>query len=96
MGRKRWPRAICRIEDAAFTHVYALAGRLVAALFLSPAASIGQLEEFEAARRRYDDDRLRVAPVKLYIDDVIGHHTAALFEPYADEPATRGGTFYDP
>jgi hypothetical protein len=37
-----------------------------------------------------------VAPVKLYIDDVIGHHTAALFEPYADEPATRGGTFYDP
>jgi predicted amidohydrolase YtcJ len=74
----------------------ALACRLVAALFHSPAASIGQLAEFEAARRRYDDDRLRVAPVKLYIDDVIGHHTAALFEPYADEPATRGGTFYDP
>ena len=41
----------------------ALACRLVAALFHSPAASIGQLEEFEAARRRYDDDRLRVAPV---------------------------------
>ncbi len=23
-------------------------------------------------------------------------HTAALSEPYADEPGTRGGTFYDP
>ncbi len=74
----------------------ALACRLVAALFHAPAARIGQLKEFETARCRYDDDRLRVAPVKLYIDDVIGHHTAALFEPYADEPATSGGTFYDP
>jgi predicted amidohydrolase YtcJ len=37
-----------------------------------------------------------VAPVKLYIDDLMEQHTAALFEPYADQPATRGGTFYDP
>ena len=37
-----------------------------------------------------------MAPVKLYIDDLIGQRTAALFEPYADQPATRGGTFYDP
>ena len=73
-----------------------LACRLIVALFHPPGASLDSLEEFEAARRRYDDDRLRVAPVKLYIDDLMEHHTAALFEPYADEPATRGGTFYDP
>ena len=73
-----------------------LACRLIAALFHAPGASLDSLEEFEAARRRYDDDRLRVAPVKLYIDDLIEQHTAALFEPYADEPTTRGGTFYDP
>ena len=73
-----------------------LACRLIAALFHPPGADPGLLEEFEAARGRYDDDRLRVAPVKLYIDDVMEQHTAALFEPYADEPGTRGGTFYDP
>ena len=74
----------------------ALACRLIAALFLAPGASLDSLAAFEAARRRYDDDRLRVAPVKLYIDDLIEQHTAALFEPYTDEPATRGGTFYEP
>ena len=74
----------------------ALACRLIAALFHPPGADLDLLEEFEAARGRYDDDRLRVAPVKLYIDDVMEQHTAALFEPYADEPGTRGGTFYDP
>jgi len=73
-----------------------LACRLIAALFLPPGADLGLLGEFEAARRRYDDDRLRVAPVKLYADDVMEQHTAALFEPYADMPGTRGRTFYDP
>jgi predicted amidohydrolase YtcJ len=73
-----------------------LASRLIAALFLPPGGSMDCLEAFEEAMRRYDDDRLRVGPVKLYIDDLIELHTAALFEPYADEPATCGGTFYDP
>jgi predicted amidohydrolase YtcJ len=73
-----------------------LACRLIAALFLSPAADLGVLEDFEAACRRYDDDQLRVGPVKLYIDDVMEQHTAALLEPYADVPATRGGTYYEP
>jgi predicted amidohydrolase YtcJ len=72
-----------------------LSGRLIAALFHSPAAGSDELDAFVAARRRYDDDRLRVAPVKLYIDDVMEQHTAALFVPYADEPDTSGGTFYD-
>ena len=62
-------------------------------VFLFDGRQLDSLAEFEAARRRYDDTRLRVAPVKLYIDDSIDLHTAALFEPYADEPTTRGGTF---
>ncbi len=73
-----------------------LAGRLIVALFLAPGASLDALDDFADARRRYDDDQLRVGPVKLYIDDVMEQHTAALFEPYADEPAASGGTFYDP
>jgi predicted amidohydrolase YtcJ len=74
----------------------ALASRLIAALFHPPGASLDALPGFEAARRRFADDRLRVGPVKLYIDDSIDLHTAALFEPYADRPAARGGTFYEP
>jgi len=73
-----------------------LACRLIAALFHPPGADLTLLEEFEVARRSYDDDRLRVAPVKLYADDVMEQHTAALFQPYADMPATRGVTFYEP
>ena len=37
---------------------------------------------------RLRDDRLRVAPIKLYIDDVIEPHTAAMLAPYANRPDT--------
>ena len=43
-----------------------------------------------AMRERYDDDRLRVGPIKLYIDDVIEPWTAAMLEPYANRPGERG------
>ncbi len=35
-------------------------------------------------------------PLKLYIDDVVEPHTAALLEPYSNEPGNSGATFYDP
>jgi predicted amidohydrolase YtcJ len=73
-----------------------LRSRLIAALFHPPGTTPAELDEFEAARRTYDDDRLRVGPVKLYVDDVIESHTAGLLEPYADDPGNRGGTFYEP
>jgi predicted amidohydrolase YtcJ len=73
-----------------------LRSRLIAALFHPPGTTASELDEFEDARRTYDDDRFRVGPVKLYIDDVIESHTAALLEPYADDPGTSGGTFYEP
>jgi predicted amidohydrolase YtcJ len=73
-----------------------LRSRLIAALFHPPGTTEAELDEFEEARRTYDDDRFRVAPVKLYIDDVIESHTAGLLEPYADDPGTSGGTFYEP
>ena len=54
--------------------------------------SEAEVREFEAARARLDDDRLRVGPIKLYIDDVIEPHTAAMLEPYANRPGERGET----
>jgi predicted amidohydrolase YtcJ len=73
-----------------------LRSRLIAALFHPRGTTAAELDEFEAAKRRFDDDRFRVGPVKLYVDDVVEPHTAALLEPYADEASTSGDTFYPP
>jgi predicted amidohydrolase YtcJ len=71
-----------------------LPARLQVALFHRRGTSEETLQMFDEARRKYNDDRLRVAAVKLYIDDVIEPHTAALLEPYADRPETRGELDY--
>jgi predicted amidohydrolase YtcJ len=73
-----------------------LPARLQVALFHRRGTSVETLEQFDQARHKYHDDWLRVAAVKLYIDDVIEPHTAALFEPYADRPGTRGQLDYAP
>ena len=70
--------------------------RVIAALFHPPGTTAEELDAFAEAKATYDDDRFRVGPIKLYIDDVIEPHTAAMLEPYANRPDTRGGTFYPP
>ncbi|MER8188459.1 amidohydrolase [Kitasatospora sp. NPDC094015] len=73
-----------------------LRSRLVAALFHPRGTTGAELDEFAAAARRHDSDRFRVGPLKLYIDDVVEPHTAALLEPYAGHHSHRGETFYPP
>lgn len=73
-----------------------LGPRLVLALFHPPTTTDADRAEFKALATTYADDRIRVGPLKLYIDDVVEPHTAALHEPYANEPTTRGRTYYDP
>jgi predicted amidohydrolase YtcJ len=73
-----------------------LRSRLVAAMFHPVSTTEADREAFEAARRRLDDDLLRVGPVKLYIDDVIEPWTAAMLEPYANRPGQRGDLFWEP
>ena len=73
-----------------------LRSRLIAAMLCLPGTDAARLDVLDDARRAFDDDRLRVAPIKLYIDDVIEPHTAAMLEPYADAPQTRGDTFWEP
>jgi hypothetical protein len=70
--------------------------RLVAAIFCEPGTTTERLDAIEDARRTYDDDWFRVSPIKLYIDDVIEPHTAAMLEPYANLPGVRGTTFWEP
>ncbi|MFD7556213.1 amidohydrolase [Streptomyces sp. NPDC059835] len=71
-----------------------LRSRIVAALFHPRGTGDADLADFEEAARRFSDDRLRVGPLKLYIDDVVEPRTAALLEPYAGCGKHRGETFY--
>ncbi len=73
-----------------------LPARLQVALFHRRGTTGETLKLFDDARQKYNDDWLRVSAVKLYIDDVIEPHTAALLEPYADRPETRGELDYPP
>jgi predicted amidohydrolase YtcJ len=73
----------------------ALRSRLIAAMLCLPGTDAGRLDALEDAKRTYADDRFRVGPIKLYIDDVIEPHTAAMLEPYANAE-TSGDTFWPP
>lgn len=73
-----------------------LPARLQVALFHRRGTPASDLIKFERATREYNDDRLRVSAIKLYIDDVIEPHTAAMLEPYTDRPDTRGELDYPP
>ncbi|MFE3941964.1 amidohydrolase [Streptomyces sp. NPDC059118] len=73
-----------------------LRSRIVAALFHPRGTTDADLDDFAAAAHRHDDDRIRVGPLKLYIDDVVEPRTAALLEPYAGCRHHRGDTFYPP
>jgi predicted amidohydrolase YtcJ len=72
-----------------------LRSRLIAAMLCLPGTSAERLDALAEAKRTYADDRFRVGPIKLYIDDVIEPHTAAMLEPYANAP-TSGDTFWPP
>ncbi|MCU7826978.1 amidohydrolase [Kitasatospora sp. DSM 101779] len=73
-----------------------LRSRLVAGLFHPRGTTAEDLAAFAAAARRHGSERFRVGPLKLYIDDVVEPHTAALLEPYAGHHSHRGETFYPP
>jgi predicted amidohydrolase YtcJ len=73
-----------------------LRSRLIAAMFHPVGTSDAERAEFERVRARFDDDRLRIGPIKLYIDDVIEPWTAAMLEPYTNRPGERGETFWQP
>ena len=41
-------------------------------------------------RTGFGDDLLRLGSVKLFADGALGPHTAAMFDPYVDDPQNRG------
>ena len=67
------------------------AGRLtIRATVFPPLASWRQVADSMKARGGPGDDWIRLAGVKGYVDGSLGSSTALFYEPYNDEPTTRG------
>jgi predicted amidohydrolase YtcJ len=54
------------------------------------------LAESKMAREKYHDEWIDTNAVKFMVDGVIESHTAALLDPYTDDPSTKGRLFWDP
>ena len=54
------------------------------------------LEAIESARKKYHDAWIDTDAVKFMVDGVIESHTAAMLDPYSDDPSLKGKLFWDP
>jgi predicted amidohydrolase YtcJ len=55
-----------------------------------------EINKLEKARERYHDEWLSAGAAKFFLDGVIESHTAAMLEPYTDDPTESGKLFWDP
>ena len=53
------------------------------------------LATIESAHKNFHDDWIDVSAVKFMLDGVVESHTAGFFEPYTDQPSTRGALSWD-
>src|SRR6267154_1005141 len=74
-----------------------LSVRLYIAYFLNPPELRPQdLEAIEHARKKFHDDWIDAEAVKFMVDGVIEPHTAAMLDPYSDDPSLKGKLFWEP
>src|SRR5437868_2882600 len=67
------------------------------AYFFDPPELTGDgIEKAEKARRTYHDDWISGGVVKTMLDGVVESHTAAMLQPYSDDPKESGKLFWDP
>src|SRR6266536_2859757 len=71
--------------------------RFYVAYFLDPPGLTPEsIALIESARRQYNDDWISGGVVKTMLDGVVEAHTAAMLEPYSDDPTLSGKLFWDP
>src|SRR5713101_4176335 len=71
--------------------------RFYIAYFLNPPNLRPQdLDAIEASRKKFHDEWIDTNAVKMMVDGVVESHTAAMLEPYSDDPSTKGRLFWDP
>ena len=74
-----------------------LSVRMYIAYFLNPPQLRPQdLKAIEQARKKFHDDWIDAGAVKFMVDGVIESHTAAMLEPYSDDPSLKGKLFWEP
>jgi predicted amidohydrolase YtcJ len=73
-----------------------LTTRLFMARFLNPPVEPDVIKILEENRKKYNDDWIDLGVVKYLLDGVIEANTAAMLEPYANAPASRGLLNFDP
>lgn len=61
-----------------------LNARVVASIYVDPAAGVRQLPQMIRFRDQFAGTRLRATSAKIFADGVIESHTSALLEPYLD------------
>ncbi len=70
--------------------------RMYIAYFLNPPELRPKdIDLIEEVRKKYTGDWLSGGVVKMMIDGVVESHTAAMLEPYTDDPSTKGKLFWD-
>jgi predicted amidohydrolase YtcJ len=74
-----------------------LSVRMYVAYFLDPPQLRPKdLDSIEAARKKFHDDWIDASAVKFMVDGVVESHTAAMLEPYSDDPSLKGKPFWEP
>jgi predicted amidohydrolase YtcJ len=70
--------------------------RLYISYFQNPPELLPKdISAIEDAKKKYSGDWLSAGAVKFMIDGVVESHTAAMLEPYSDEPSLKGKLFWD-
>src|SRR5258705_6413952 len=71
--------------------------RMYIAYFLNPPELRPQdLDAIEHARKKHHDEWIDAGAVKFMVDGVVESHTAAMLEPYSDDPSLKGKLFWEP
>jgi hypothetical protein len=71
--------------------------RFYIAYFMDPPEMRPQdVDAIENARKKYHDAWIDTNAVKFMVDGVIESHTAAMIEPYSDDPSLKGKLFWEP
>ncbi len=73
-----------------------LTTRFYMARFVNPPISPEVIKALEENRKKYADDWIDLGAAKFLLDGVIEAHTAAMLEPYSNDPRNRGQLYFDP
>ncbi|PYU80219.1 MAG: amidohydrolase [Acidobacteria bacterium] len=74
-----------------------LSVRMYIAYFLNPPELRPRdLDAIDHARKKFHDDWIDADAVKFMVDGVVESHTAAMLEPYSDDPSLKGKLFWEP